>query len=48
MRRINRNAVLAAAGVTFALAHYLLMALPGLVSDQNSTVSVQPTHEARR
>ena len=46
MRRIGRQAMLAAGGVLFALALYAVMAAPGLLSDRDSTVPVQ--HETQR
>ena len=48
MRRINRYAVVAAGGVAVALTLYLLAALPGMLSDQDSTAPVQQTNEVRR
>lgn len=48
MRTINRYAVVAAGSVAFALALYLLTALPGMLSDEDSIVPVQQMHEARR
>ena len=48
MRRIKRYAVVAAGSVAFALALYLLAALPGMLSDQDSTVPGQQMNEARR
>jgi hypothetical protein len=48
MRRINRYAAVAAGSVAFALALYLLAALPGVLSDEDSTVPVQQMNEVRR
>ena len=48
MRRINRFAVVAAGGVAVGLTLYLLAALPGMLSDQDSTAPVQQTNEVRR
>ena len=48
MRRINRYAVVAAGSVAVALTIYLLAALPGMLSDQDSTAPVQQTNEVRR
>ena len=48
MRRIGRYAKVAAGGLAFAVTLYALMALPGLLSDQDSTVPSRPTHEALR
>jgi hypothetical protein len=48
MRRIKRYAVVAIGGVAFALALYLLAALPGVLSDEDSTVPVQQMNEVRR
>jgi hypothetical protein len=48
MRRVNRYAVVAAGSVAFALALYLLAALPGMLSDPDSTAPVQQTNEVRR
>jgi len=48
MRRINRYAVVAAGSVALAVALYLLSALPGMLSDLDSTMPVRQMHEARR
>ena len=46
MRRIGRQARIAAGGVLFALALYAVMVAPRLLSDHDSTVPVQ--HEPRQ
>jgi len=48
MRRINRYGVVAAGSVAVALTVYLLAALPGMLSDQDSTTPVQQKNEVRR
>jgi hypothetical protein len=48
VRRIKRYAVVAAGSVAFALALYLLAALPGVLSDQDSIVPGQLMNEVRR
>ena len=46
MRQIGRQAVIVAGCVLFALALYVLMAAPGVLSDRDSTVPLQ--HETRQ
>jgi hypothetical protein len=48
MRRINKYAVVTAGGVAFAITLYLLAALPGILSDQDSTAPVPQTNEVRQ
>ena len=48
MRTIARTAKIAAGGVLLALALYTILALPGLVSDQASTVPVGQSHQVQR
>ena len=47
MRTIARTAKIAVGGVLFALALYAILALPGLASDQASTVPVEQAREAQ-
>lgn len=48
MRTIARTAKIAAGGVLLALALYTILALPGLVSDQASTVPVGQSRQVQR
>ena len=48
MRTIRHGAMIAAGGVLCALAAFLLLALPGLASDQASTVPVHVTRRPQR
>ena len=48
MRTIRHGVMIAAGGLLCALAAFLLLALPGLVLDQASTVPVHVTRQPRR
>ena len=48
MRTIAGTAKISAGGVLFALVLYTILALPGLVSDQASTVPVGPSRQVQR
>ncbi len=48
MRTIRYGAIIAAGGILCALAAFLLIALPGLVLDQASTVPLHVTRQPRR
>ena len=50
MMKMKRNGKvrLALGAALLAMALFALMALPGLVSDRDSTAALQPAREARR
>jgi len=48
MQRIGKGVRMVLGGALFALTVYLILALPGVVSDRSSTVPNQHVGESRR
>ena len=48
MRSVTRTARIAAGSILLALGLYILLALPGVLADQDSTVPVRASQAARQ